>query len=180
MNQEIKTDEGLVVIGIDPSSVRSGWCLISSKGVKWGSCKMAEIASVDFTPFVNEGDVVVLIIEKPARMYRGSNHVVRSVGNAWLDHVKRMFPRRVKHLDGHPFIDPEEWRRHLLVGAPGNDWKGKALWYMKSLLAHPSESLLACHDEAEAFCLAVHAKIHWELVSRIPKIGVRKRPRQAR
>ena len=149
----------LVFMGIDPSATAGGYCVDLGDGFVIGHCPIYELASLPWPAW--DADRIVVAVECPSRMFRGSNHVVRSAANQWIEVVKGTFPRRVTLVPsyGQKFVDPEHWRGMVLRGMPGADWKDKALRYAKLTLPH-----LTDHNEAEAFCIKEYAKRQYRII----------------
>jgi hypothetical protein len=108
-----------------------------------------------------DADLVVVCVECPTNMYRGGNHVVRSAANLWFKRIKENYPRRTLIVapNGKKFIDPSEWRKYVLAGCKGDDWKASALARAKLILPH-----LTDHNQAEAACIMLYAESMYRLL----------------
>jgi hypothetical protein len=148
----------VVIFGIDPSASSSGWCIDLGDSVAFGTCQIDEIGSLPWSQW--DAARVVVCIECPVNMYRGSNHVVRSASRLWMSRIKKQFPRRVTVVGSKTgFVDPSVWR-DAIFGKQGKDadWKELALMYCRT--QHPA---VTDHNQAEAFCIMRYAKSMYRL-----------------
>lgn len=146
------TRRPLTIIGIDPSAHAGGYCIDLGDSMVFGTAQIDELATLPFGAW--DADRIVVAIECPKFMYRGSNHVVRNAANMWMARIKSSYPRRTVLVGGkNGFVDPKVWRENVLVGAIGADWKQKALWYCGRFAPHVTD-----HNQAEAFCINRYAR----------------------
>lgn len=160
----------LTIIGIDPSANAGGYCVnLGAEGYVTGHIPIDEMAGLPWDEW--DADAVVFCIECPTSMYRGGNHVVRSAANLWFKRIKEHYPRRNKVVapNGKKFVDPSEWRRYVLHGHKGCDWKALAVARAKLTLPH-----LVDHNEAEAFCIMAYAENMHRLNQLVARRGIKK------
>lgn len=166
----MKPRRPLAIIGIDPSAQAGGYCVDLGDRMVFGTARIDEVGGLPFDEW--DADRVVVCIECPTRMYRGSNHVVRSASRLWMDRIRRAYPRRTVLVGSKTgFVDPDAWRKMVLANAPGEDWKAKALWYCRITAPHITD-----HNQAEAFCIMRFARDAYRLrVATPPKNARNKR-----
>lgn len=148
----------LTFMGIDPSANAGGYCVRMGDEIVTGHCPVYELISLPWADW--DADRVVVAVECPRWMYRGSNHVVRSAATQWVHVIKQMYPRRATLIPsyGKSFVDPQAWRAAILANMPGADWKAKALRY-----ARLTAEDITNHNEAEALCIMEYARVAYHL-----------------
>lgn len=158
----------LVIMGIDAAPNASGFCVfLGNKKIQLSTVAITEIDSLPWDEW--DAKRIVVAIECPTMMYRGSNHAVRLAANMWEKVIRQKFGNKVefilssvvgkKRVRPASNIDPTQWRAAVLgKQGKGADWKTLALTYCRYNCPWVTD-----HNQAEAFCIATYAEAYKDI-----------------